>query len=121
MTIYLSKQGKGKNYRVHRLVAEAFIPNPENKPQVNHIDENKTNNKVKNLEYCDNRYNSSYGTRGLRIGSKLSRKVKCIETGIIYSSISEASKETNITTSNIIAVCQGIYKQTHNCHWTYED
>lgn len=59
--------GKMKRYSVHRLVAMAFIPNPDNLPQVNHKDEDKLNNCVDNLEWCDGKYNSNYGTRNERI------------------------------------------------------
>lgn len=61
--VQLHLNGKGKNYLVHRLVAIAFIPNPDNLPEVNHLDEDKTNNRVENLEFCDRKYNINFGTR----------------------------------------------------------
>jgi hypothetical protein len=60
--VSLCKCGKQKRVRVHRLVAEAFIPNQDNLPEVNHKDENKENNAVSNLEWCTNKYNCNYGT-----------------------------------------------------------
>lgn len=60
LRVSLSQNGKRKHYKVHRLVASAFIPNDENFPQINHKDENKKNNNVENLEWCTNWYNSHY-------------------------------------------------------------
>ena len=63
LSVTLSKNGIQKNYSVHRLVAQAFIENPDNLPQVNHKDEDRTNNNVTNLEWCDAKYNVNYGNR----------------------------------------------------------
>lgn len=63
LRVSLWKDGKGKKYSIHRLVAIAFIPNPDNLPEVNHKDENKFNNNVDNLEWCTVAYNNTYGTR----------------------------------------------------------
>lgn len=71
--VALWKDSKRKMFMVHRLVAQAFIPNPNNLPQVNHKDENKTNNIVENLEWCTQSYNNSYGTRLERVSSSLKR------------------------------------------------
>ena len=60
--VVLCKNGIMNGLKVHRLVAQAFIPNPDNLPMVNHKDEDKTNNNVDNLEWCDAKYNSNYGT-----------------------------------------------------------
>lgn len=69
----LSKNGIVKNKYIHRLVAEAFIPNPNNIKEVNHLDEDKTNNRVENLEWCDRKYNCNYGTK---IKREINTKIK---------------------------------------------
>ena len=72
-TVALFKDGKVKRCFIHRLVAQAFIDNPQNLPQINHKDEDKTNNCVTNLEWCTRSYNINYGTRNERVSQKLSK------------------------------------------------
>ena len=67
LVVYLSKNGEDKLCKVHRLVAQTFIPNPDNLPQVNHKDEDKTNNRVENLEWKSPKDNSNHGTRTERV------------------------------------------------------
>lgn len=66
MQVCLYQNGKITTYKTHRLVAEAFIPNINNLPEVNHKDENKINNCVDNLEWCTSSYNKNYGTRNTK-------------------------------------------------------
>lgn len=70
----LFKNGKRKTHRIHRLVALTFIPNPDNLPIVNHIDECKSNNMISNLEWCTLVYNNAYGTRNKRISKSMNGK-----------------------------------------------
>ena len=102
----LCKNGKMKNKSIHRLVAEAFIPNPNNFPEVNHIDEVKDNNDVSNLEWCTREYNNNYGTRTERVSKKV-RAVN-VETGevLTFSSTNEAGREGY---SNVDKPCRGVY------------
>lgn len=76
MKVALIKDGKTKPKTVHRLVADAFIENPNNYPCVNHKDEDKTNNHVTNLEWCTHKYNANYGTRNERAGERKREKNK---------------------------------------------
>lgn len=121
LQITLSKNGVKTQCCIHRLVATAYIPNPENKPQVNHKDENKLNNCVDNLEWMTNKENTNYGTRNERIGKAQGKLVRCIETGVIYYSTREAGRQTGLNQSHISKVCRGERKTTGGYHWEFVD
>lgn len=74
-TTHICKDGKHYDVKIHRLVAEAFIDNPNKLPEVNHKDENKLNNAVDNLEWCNSSYNHNYGTRLERVADKVKKKI----------------------------------------------
>lgn len=132
LTCYLWKNSKYKFFTVHRLVAEAFLPNPDNLPQVNHKDENKANNCVDNLEWCTRLYNMRYGTciqRGAekRLNSpKLSKSVFQIdlETNQIiaeYPSAIEAARQLNIYQGGISNCCLHRCKTYKGFKWLYKE
>ena len=132
LRVNLYKNGKKKHFSVHRLVAIAFIPNPNNLLEVNHKDENKENNHVKNLEWCTSEYNNNYGTHNER--SSISRKGKkhkkhkfkkqilCIETGEIFDTSQDV---INIMfngkgdSSTIRANSRGKIKSAYRYHFKY--
>lgn len=121
------KNGKQKRIAVHRLVAQAFIDNPNNLLEVNHIDENKQNNNVSNLEWCTREYNINYGTAIQRSIEKQQkyhpnqRQVLCVETGVVYHSTQEASRQTGINNTGISKVCNGKRQTAGGYHWKFID
>lgn len=126
LQIGLSKSGKVKGVLIHRLVAEAFIPNPSNLPQVNHKDEVKTNNHVENLEWCTCLYNMRYGTCQQRRAEKQSIPVLQIDinTGEVitdYPSAREAERQLNIRQCAISECCNGKRKTAYGFKWKYQD
>ncbi len=122
------KDGKQRNYRVHRLVAEAFIPNPQKYEQVNHRDEVKTNNKVDNLEWCDCAYNNNYGTRNIRVSkSKINTNCKpvcqCDMDGNalkVWPSMNEINRQLGYDTGLIAKRCLGIGNSAYGFKWKYD-
>lgn len=106
--VTLYKNHTRTTFSVHRLVAQAFIPNPDNLPQVNHKDENKLNNKVDNLEWCTQIYNVNYSH---------AKSVQCIETGIVYKSLTEAGKINNIQLGLLCRVCNKNNYTAGGYHW----
>lgn len=120
--VCLTVNGQKLTKKVHRLVAEAFIPRENGKNQVNHKDGNKANNSVANLEWCTNSENQLHAYR--KLGKKSNgggggkTKVYCVETGYRYGSISEASEKTGIFIANISRSCRsGI--RAGGYHWKY--
>jgi hypothetical protein len=109
--VHLYKIGAHKVEKVHRLVAEAFIPNPDNLPCVNHKDENKLNNSASNLEWCDYLYNNSYGENAplKRMAEARRKRVAMCEIDgkvlAVFNSATEAEKHTGIHQSNISKCC----------------
>ena len=127
LQVVLIKEGNRKNMRIHRLVCDAFLPNPYNLPEVNHRNECKTDNRVENLEFCDHIYNCNFGTRNERAAKgktnhiKLSKKVKCLETGIVYPSTQEIERQLGFAHNKISQCCNKKYgyKTVKGFHWEW--
>jgi hypothetical protein len=126
LIVSLCKEGKGKNYLIHRLVANAFLPNPNNLPEVNHKDENPKNNCVENLEWCDRYYNNNYGKHNEKIAKAKSIPViQFSKTGDFirrWNSAKEVEMELGFDSSSVTACCKGKrYKSVGGFKWGYAD
>lgn len=125
VNLYKNNMGCGK--LIHRLVAQAFIPNPENKPQVNHIDENKTNNMVSNLEWSTSKENNNHGTHNERAAKTISKSksIPIIATNLKtgksreFYGTNECARQLDLHDSNITSVLKGRYKQTGGYTFKY--
>lgn len=116
--IQLFKNNKSKCVRVHRLVAEAFIPNPYNKRDVNHKNGIKSDNRVENLEWATRSENELHSISVL--GKKpFTKKIICVETGQVFNSVTEAAKKYKTTISCISRVLSAKRKTYNKKHWKY--
>ena len=122
--VSLYKNSTTKTYTIHRLVAETFIPNPNNKPEVDHINTIKTDNRVENLRWCNHKENMNNTTSHKHYNK---RAVKCTTTNKVFNSIKEASRYYNLADSSIIRACKnnnkysGTLKDGTKLYWQYVD
>ena len=124
LKVNLSRNGKMKTVYVHRLVAQHFIDNPNGYDEINHLDENKTNNRASNLEWCSRKHNVNYGSRTSIQKHKVSKPVVCISTRgdrLIFNSVTTAGQATKVSTSNISACCKGKRKSAGGYRWEYQE
>lgn len=121
---YLYFNCNDKTTLAHRFVAEAFIPNSQNLPCVNHKNEIKTDNRVENLEWCDHKYNDNYGTRNKRVAESRSKKVLQYTKDGVFVKEWVSAKEIGIVlgyhTGYIAACCKGKHKTAYDFIWRYK-
>lgn len=115
LRVSLSKDGKYHKVRIHTLVANAYLDNPNGYEDINHKDENKENNSVSNLEWVSHKDNCNYGTRN----NKIRKAVYCVELDKVYESQSAAAKELGLWQGNIGKCCNGIWETTGGYHWKF--
>lgn len=117
--VILSKNGTSKLFYVHRLVLETFEPTDDKTLEVNHINEDTHDNRLENLEWMTHDDNIHHGTGIERSAKTREKRVKCVETGVIYDSILKASVETGLDNSSIGKCCRGLLETCGKLHWEF--
>lgn len=125
LRVWICKNGEKEKCYIHRLVAQTFIHNPNNLPEVNHKDEDKTNNSVQNLEWCDQKYNINYGTRTQRQSEKLSKPIlQYTKSGKLvreWKSLHDVERNLGYNHCSISKCCKGKLKSAYNFIWKFKD
>lgn len=125
LRVGLCRNGKRRFFWIHRMVAETFIPNPENKPEVNHLDENKTNNAVENLSWCTGKENVNWGTGIERAAASKSKPVLAVDpsTGVVALEF-PSGKEAQRNGFSAVAIsncCRGKLKTHRGFEWRFKE
>lgn len=124
-SVVLCKDNTKKRFKIHKLVALNFIPNLNNLPVINHKNENKSNNKRSNLEWCDYSYNNSYGSKPKMQTEKLGKKINQFDKEgnfiKLWDSALLIQKHLGFNNSNIIQCCKGKRKTAGGFKWRYID
>ena len=115
----LCKNSKPKMLYIHRLVANAFINNSKNYIEVNHIDENKCNNHVSNLEWCDRKYNINYGTRNEKVSKQVIQLTLDNQIIKTWDSIMDVQRNLGYHNTHICKCCKGKLKSSYGYKWQY--
>ena len=122
-SVMLSKNSKTKRRHVYRFVAELFVPNPYNLPEVNHKDENKMNSCADNLEWCTRSYNNSYNGLAKKKGKMRKKPIIQMDMDgnelVYWFSATDCQEETGWFVSNILNVCHGKAKSAYNHMWKF--
>lgn len=122
--ITLFQNGLRKTLKVHRLIAMCFVDNPENFPEVNHINEDKLDNRAENLEWCTRQYNVRYGSRTERQKRAISKPVVQLDLSrnkvARFDSAMQAERELTLSHSSIAACCKSKRKTCGGYRWQYE-
>ena len=113
LRVTLVKDKQKRNFFIHRLVAEAYISNPNNLPQINHCDECKHHNYINNLEWVTAKTNANYGSRNKRI----SKPVYCVELNKTFESQTMAANALGVDVKGISKCCLGVYQTSGGYHW----
>ena len=121
LMIRLYKNGIYRDFLLHRIVSTAFIPNPDKKFQVNHLDEDTLNNSAENLEWCTQKENVNYGTGIKRSSEKRSKQVLCVELNQIFPSLTDAARQLRLSVGNISNVLAGRYKTAGGYHFEFAE
>ena len=119
LLVTLCAGGKRKTLKVHRLVCEAFHENPDNKPQVNHINEDKTDNRACNLEWCTCKQNVNHGSRNERVSKPVGQYSLDGKLIKLWPSTMEVGRQTGFSQGGISQAANGKYKQAYGYIWKY--